>query len=365
MRLIETLVDILRIESFTGNERRLCDFIATEIERRFAGVASRPTVERINQSLVVRAPHRPGRPTLGLAGHLDTVTGVETGERVRTEGDRIIGLGASDMKAGVAVMLELLSPEHLARLNSNLTWIFYEAEEGALKKNGLHALLASLPHLKAIELCFILEPTDGTLHLGCMGSNHAKVTFTGRRAHSARPWQGENAIHKAAGFLSRLNSQAPRRVVVEGLPFQEVMSATIAHSGDNPSNVVPDTFEVGVNTRFAPGTSLAAARAWLETVVAGEASIEVTNESPPGPIPAGGTHLTRFRTMFQLPEHPKQAYTDVALLGLHQIPAVNCGPGITAQAHQRGEYVLASEVIRSFELYRRFFTDTTAPGGPA
>ena len=357
MRLIDTLLDILRIESFTGNERDLCDFVATTIERRFTGASIRPTVERVHDSLIVRAPHRPGQPTLGLAGHLDTVKGVETGERVTVDGDRIIGLGASDMKAGVAVMLELLSPEHLARLQSNVTWIFYEAEEGSFRKNGLHAIFAAVPHLKTIELCFILEPTDGTLHLGCMGTNHAKVTFAGKRAHSARPWQGENAIHKAAPFLTRLSALAPRSVVIDGLTFREVVSATIAHSGDNSSNVVPDRFELAVNTRFAPGTSPAQARAWLGELVAGEASIDFTDEAPAGDVPSRNPHLHRFREFFGLAEHPKQAYTDVALFGHHGIPAVNCGPGITAQAHQRGEYVLASEVERAFELYRRFLAE--------
>lgn len=353
-RLITTLVELLQIESFTGEERTICDHLETIIDARFRGAPAKPTIERINNSLVVRSPMIPNRPTIGLAGHLDTVRGDETGDRVRIDGDRVIGLGSSDMKAGVAVILELLSPETMAQLNSNVTWIFYEAEEGAFRANGLHPIFDRLSHLSAIELCFILEPTDSALHLGCMGTSHARVLFEGRRAHSARPWQGENAIHKAGGFLNRLAALAPRIVTIEGLEFKEVISATVAHSGDNSANVVPDRFELSVNTRFSPQTSMDSARAWLIELVGGEALVEFVDESPACPVPSDNPHLRRFRERFALPVHPKLAYTDVALFAQHGIPAVNCGPGLTAQAHQRGEYVLVPDVVKSYELYRSF-----------
>lgn len=356
-RLITALVDLLRIESFTGDERAACDYVAQVIESRFSGATLKPSVERINNSLIVRSPHIPGRPTIGLAGHLDTVRGDETGGRVHIDGERVVGLGSSDMKAGVAVILELLSPEIMAKLTSNVTWIFYEAEEGSFKTNGLHPIFDRVPHLREIELCFILEPTDSALHLGCMGTSHARVLFEGRRAHSARPWQGENAIHKASGFLTRLAGLAPRVVTIEGLEFREVISATIAHSGDNSSNVVPDKFELSINTRFSPQTSMEAARRWLIDLVRGEATVEFTDESPSCPVPTDNTHLRRFRERFALPVHPKLAYTDVALFALHGIPAVNCGPGLTAQAHQRGEYALIPDIVRSYDLYRSFLTE--------
>ncbi|MFM1849117.1 MAG: hypothetical protein RL417_2591 [Pseudomonadota bacterium] len=355
--LIEELLEILRIESFTGEEQRICDHVEARIAQRFRDAAIQPTVERINNSLIVRSPRRAGAPTIGLAGHLDTVKGDETGPRVHVDAGRIVGLGASDMKAGVAVMLDLLSPETIESLSTNVTWIFYESEEGSYRSNGLHEIFKRVPHLQELELCFILEPTDSTLHLGCMGTSHARVLFEGRRAHSARPWQGENAIHKSAGFLARLASLSPRVVSIEGLEFKEVISATVAHSGDNSSNVVPDRFELSVNTRFSPNTTMEAARQWLSDLVQGEASVEFIDESPSCPVPSGNPILQRFRTRFGLPVHPKLAYTDVALFGLHGIPAVNCGPGLTAQAHQRGEFVLLDDVVRSYELYRSFLCE--------
>lgn len=353
-RVIDTLVDIVRIESFTGQEKGLCDFVAALIEARFRDAHEKPAVQRINNSLIVRSPRESGRPHIGLAGHLDTVKGTETGESVTVRDGAVIGLGTSDMKAGVAVMLELLSPENMAHLSANVTWVFYESEEGTYQQNGLHRIFDEAPDLKTIELCFILEPTDSTLHVGCMGTSHARVAFSGRRAHSARPWQGENAIHKAGAFLARLAALPPRSVVIEGHDFKEVMSATAAHSGDNSSNVVPDLFELNVNTRFSPNTSMEAARTWLRDMVGGEAEIEFIDESPSCPVPSGNPHLAAFRELFRLPEHPKLAYTDVALFGIHGIPAVNCGPGLTAQAHQRGEFVRSDDVLRSVELYRTF-----------
>ena len=64
------------------------------------------------------------------------------------------------------------------------------------------------------------------LQLGCVGSIHATVTFTGRAAHSARPWHGENAVHRAGALLAELHARAPREATSGGLVFREVLSAT-------------------------------------------------------------------------------------------------------------------------------------------
>ena len=52
----------------------------------------------------------------------------------------------------------------------------------------------------------MMEPTDGELHAGCLGNINATWTFSGRSGHSARPWQADNAIHKAAIGIAALAS---------------------------------------------------------------------------------------------------------------------------------------------------------------
>jgi len=351
--IVETLLNLLRIQSVTGEEAALCSWVQQSITQRFQLENEWPSIERYNNSLVIYGPVQADRETLCFAGHLDTVPGSDVGDRVRIEGEKIIGTGASDMKAGLAVMLELLNPQLLAKSHYNLQFIFYHSEEGPLVKNGIHEVLKNASELKHATMAFLLEPTNNTLHLGCLGLLNASVTFRGRRAHSARPWEGENALHKAGPLLSRLGSLTPKEVQAEGHSYFEVISATLASAGE-ASNIVPESCTLNLNMRISPGMSLSDAHDRLRNIVAGEAEVQIIDEAPAGKIPADNRVLKRLREMFKLEEYPKQAYTDVAMFNEHGIAAVNCGPGLSEQAHQRGEYVPIPNLLQSLQMYRHF-----------
>ena len=47
-----------------------------------------------------------------------------------------------------------------------------------------------------IDFAIILEPTDNEIQLGCLGALNATLTISGKAAHSARPWVGDNPIYK-------------------------------------------------------------------------------------------------------------------------------------------------------------------------
>ena len=98
----------------------------------------------------------------------------------------------------------------------------------------------SLSQPTTIWLC--LEPTDNSLQLGCLGNLNARLVFEGKAAHSARPWQGENAIAKACAGLADILALEPRDVVIDGLLFREVLSVTQIHGG-SASNVIPARVE--------------------------------------------------------------------------------------------------------------------------
>src|SRR5215831_8624603 len=180
--LLETLVNI---PSETGHEGPIADWIAARLARRGGGECLRS-----RHSVVWRATPR-GRPLLVLAGHLDTVP-ANGNARARREAGRLVGLGASDMKSGDAVMLALLEGLDPARARFDLALVFYEAEEGPLQNNGLTRLLGEMPWLREARLAILLEPTDLKVELGCNGSMNAEVRVSGKSAHSARPWLGVN-----------------------------------------------------------------------------------------------------------------------------------------------------------------------------
>jgi succinyl-diaminopimelate desuccinylase len=339
--LAERTVALCAIESPLGNEGKIAEYVAGETGG-----------ERIGNA-VVCGNVAGKRPSVILAGHLDTVPLQDGDFPVRRSGGRIFGRGASDMKGALAVMIELWRTLDRAALPVELVLVFYDREEGPIAQNGLLPLIAARPDLRRASLALCLEPTDLALQLGCCGSMHATLTFAGKSAHSARPWQGENAITKAGALLAWLHQQEPREVRVGELLFREVMTATRIE-GFTGRNVVPAKCELNLNFRFASGRSLESAEREL-TAVADRfgARCEVTDRAPSGPAIVDHPLLRGFQGV---PREAKQAWTDVAQLAAQGIPAANFGPGEQAQAHQKGESCSEAALLRSYEMLVAFLT---------
>ncbi len=297
------------------------------------------------------------RPAVILAGHLDTVPLQEGDFPARRENGRIFGRGASDMKGALAVMIELWKNLDLEKLPVELVEVFYDREEGPIAENGLLPLLDKRPDLRKASLALCLEPTDLALQLGCCGSMHATLTFRGRSAHSARPWQGENAIHKAGALLTHLKETPRREIRIGELTFYEVMSVTRI-DGFTGRNVVPARCELNLNYRFAPGRTLDDAEREIESVAARfGAECKVTDRAPSGPVILDNALLQEFRALTAAPIEAKQAWTDVAQLAAHGIPAANFGPGEQAQAHQKNESCGEEALERAYRMLERFLEE--------
>jgi len=251
------------------------------------------------------------------------------------------------MKAGLAVMIVIA--ETLGELaGCDLTLVFYAREEGPYAENELGPVLAADDDLRTADLAVCLEPSDNRLHLGCCGSIHATVTFEGKTGHSARPWEGENAITKAAALLDRLAVLAPIEHRIDGLLYRTTTTVTLA-SGGRGRNVVPDLFTLNLNHRFAPTTSLEQAQADVRALVGEGARIELTDLAPAA-MPSASHPLVKALIDAGVREiEPKQAWTDVARFSALGIAAVNFGPGENAQAHQKNE---STDLALLFQGYR-------------
>lgn len=343
---IEALtLELCAIPSVTGDEAACAARVETLLR------ATPFHVERVGLSIVARSPAR-GRPLVLLVGHTDTVPGPEGARR---EGSRVVGTGASDMKGGLAVMIALAEVLDLAHAPYELGLVFYDKEEGPWVDSGLGPVLGATPWLTEAALAFCLEPSDNVVQVGCLGTLHARVTFHGRAAHSARPWQGENAIHAAGDLLVRLGARAPVDVDRGGFRFREVISATLAQGGKT-RNVIPDRFVLNLNYRFAPGRGPESAEAEIRAFVGSGPEVEIVEVAPSGPVVTDNPHLRRFLALNGNRVEAKQAWTDVARLGAAGIPAVNLGPGHVAQAHQAGEYLEVERLHESWDQFARFFS---------
>jgi succinyl-diaminopimelate desuccinylase len=348
-RLLEDLLWFLERPSVTGEEKLLCD----DLEARISGVSGWK-IERISNNLAVRRESPDAsREKLVLAGHLDTVPEPEGGLPVRVEGERIYGRGASDMKAGDAVMLALLEDFPWEVSWAEPAFVFYEREEGPYAENGLEEVFGQSPWILDAELALLLEPTAGALEVGCVGTAQIEVTFRGRPAHSARPWQGENALTAAGEFLAELHERQVDEVVVEGLTFYEVLVPTMARGG-RAKNVVPDAFWINVNYRFAPGKDIEDVRRIFEELLEGRADYKVADYAPSGPVELDNPLLQRLIGT-GLEVRPKQAWTDVARFAERGVAAANFGPGLPSQAHQEAEFAELTLLEGCYERLRSLF----------
>jgi succinyl-diaminopimelate desuccinylase len=256
----------------------------------------------------------------------------------RREGDILHGLGTADMKGGLAVLIELARDLEARPPTSDVTLFFYEAEEVADEFNGLRKLFEQRPELVQGDLAILLEPTAGWVEAGCQGTISVRATFHGARAHSARPWMGENAIHKAAALLQNLAAFDAATVDVDGLDYRESLQV-VKIEGGIANNVVPDRCAVTINRRYAPSRSLDDAVAEVTALCADADEVDVLNASLAAPPNLSNPLIAELLGVYDLPVRPKLGWTDVARFAAHGIPACNLGPGDPELAHTAAEKV--------------------------
>ena len=338
--LTAALVDV---PSVSGDERALADAVE-------AALRALPHLEVRRSGDAVLARTNLGRERrVLLAGHLDTVPSADNLPSHR-DGDLLRGCGTSDMKAGDAVFLHLAAV--LPEPRHDLTLVFYDCEEIEAVRNGLGRIERELPDWLAADLALLGEPTDGLVEAGCQGTLRVEVRTRGRRAHSARSWLGDNAVHAAAEVLKRLAAYEARRVTIDGCEYREGLQA-VKITGGVAGNIVPDECVVTVNFRFAPDRTPDDAAAHVEQVFDGF-DTEVTDRSP-GALPGlAAPAAQEFLAATGSTPRAKYGWTDVSRFAALGIPALNYGPGDPNLAHTREEHVDVRAITRCAEVLRRF-----------
>lgn len=343
-RLAQTTLALVDIPSESRREQAIAAFVADAMPRQ-------PTW-RDGETLWY-GPDRGDAPLVVLAGHLDTVP-AQANVPGRIADGSVHGLGASDMKGGIAVMVELARALAAAATAPELGigFLFFPREEVGLAESPLPAFFET-GALDGAALVVVLEPTDNAVHAGCLGNVVARLEFEGESAHSARPWTGVNAIALAVDALAPIARLEPLDVESGGLVFREVVSVTRIEGGV-AHNVVPAHAVATVNYRFAPGRNERDAVERLRELVGESGTLVVETTAPAAPVPADNSLLVRLRDVGDLPLLPKQAWTPVAQFAERGLDAVNFGPGAPTFAHRRDERVEISALVRAFETLRAF-----------
>jgi succinyl-diaminopimelate desuccinylase len=341
--LADRTLQLVDVPSESGSEAGLAALVRelVPLECRFA-----------SGETLLYSTGRSGKPVLLLAGHLDTVP-AQGNRPGRIEDGAVHGLGAADMKGGVAVMVELARWIGLERpeLAVDVDFCFFPLEE-------VDVALSPLPELFATGLVddaglvVVLEPTDNQIHAGCLGNLNALLRFHGESAHSARPWTGTNAIRLAVEGLADLVRLEPRDVRVDGLVFREVLSVTRLEGGI-AANVIPAEAVATLNFRYAPGRTREDAEARLRELVGGAGELEIVSNAPAASVSLEQPLLARLIELGGLEVAPKQAWTPVAQFSERGLVAVNFGPGAPRYAHRRDECVTIDALNRTFDALRR------------
>lgn len=348
--------DVIDIFSVSGDEKRLADAVEGELNK-----LNHLEITRNGDAIIARTNWGKAQRVV-LAGHLDTVPLPQVEGSLGTvpsiwkdeDGEQMLyGRGATDMKGGVAVQLALAAA--LTDAAYDITYVFYDHEEVASELSGLARLMCEHRELLTdADFAVLLEPTDGTIEGGCNGTMRFWIHCHGKASHSGRAWVGENAIHKMAEVLGRLDAYDPQTYEVEGLAYREELNA-VQIEGGIAGNVIPDHVKVHINYRFAPNKTLDEAVAHVEEVFDGYELEFVDKSSAARPGLDATLSRSLIESVGQEPK-PKYGWTDVARFSEIGIPAVNFGPGDALLAHTDNEHVSASAIRECYRALHQWLT---------
>jgi succinyl-diaminopimelate desuccinylase len=344
-RLAARALALVDIASESGGERDIAEHVL-EVLRK-GGV---PALDAGDTCVLAGATSRSERPLVLLAGHLDTVPAQEN-RPGRATREHVEGLGASDMKGGVAVMLELALA--VAPSAVDVGYVLFGREELPAAQGALGPLLARAAGLREADLAIVLEPTANTVQAGCLGNIDAAWTFHGRAGHSARPWLADNAIDRAAAGVRALHAIGPSRSSIDGLDFTQVASVTTLHAGV-ARNVIPGTASANVNFRYSPDLAPEQAERTLRSWCEPHGEVEVLCNSPGARPPHENPLLDRLLAASGSTAEAKQAWTPVAEFAAAGVQAVNFGPGDPAFAHRPDERVATAALVRAHNILESF-----------
>ena len=361
--LVRLLGDLVSIESYSGEERPVQDFIA----RWFHDHGMAAMIEDADgglKNVVVEIDGREGGPTLWIGGHCDTV-GIAAGwtrapHAPTIEDNRLYGLGSMDMKAGLAAAMLTARELHGCRDRWSGRLIFAALADEEAMSRGADAFVR---RDRAIDAAIMCEPHFEDVVIGAMGKINLKVEVKGRSAHGSRPEEGVSAVIEGARLLVAIGDLERRPHPEFGRASHCVLD--VDSGGGRYEIRVPDLCRFTVNWHFMPGETVEDAVATVEALAAGlrsPARFAVTVGAP------------RYESFWLGKEHPfvaafAGAYRDVVgaepdlafgrgvsdaniFSGRAGIPTVLFGPG-GANMHAGDEWVDLDQL----HLARRLYTD--------
>jgi acetylornithine deacetylase/succinyl-diaminopimelate desuccinylase-like protein len=357
-------------------EQAIAEHVAAELTR--LGMDTALVGRSGRTSVVGEATVGAGAETLLVASHLDTVPVdgmvIDPFDPV-IEGDRLLGRGSCDTKAGMAALLEALARVlERGRLKRNVI-VVGEADE-ELGSIGVSDVLAHLGDRRP-DWVLATEPTDLRLINAHKGVVHARIHAHGRACHSSDPSAGSNAIVTLARAILAIEEDA--RMFTER-PHPKLGPATLSIGivrGGQAPNIVPDEAQIWVDRRTLPGETPEQVRSQIEESLAragvsGEVVVDSCSEEKPPLETAEDANATiatadALESVGLTGNANHVAFgTDAGVFSRAGIPGVVLGPGSISVAHTSREFVPIAEVeimVRIFERLLEFEGPTRSLSG--
>lgn len=289
-----------------------------------------------------------GKPRVLFNAHVDTVpvSGAWSGSpfELRRSGDRVLGLGVSDTKCGIAAFFAAFGkvpPRDVALLISG---------DEELGNEAMQAFLAR-KKLDGVELALVAEPTGGRLASEHRGILHYEVTAHGPGGHSSQADERKAPVLelvRAAARLAEIGAEASRRGQGHCLNIAEIKSGAAF-------NVIPSQATMIVSARPAPGVRIDDVRREFETAL--------REVSPDFEVALRAAHpsfrATRPEFLEELLGEPAPAlssvpfWTEAALFAEQGLNALVYGPGAIAEAHRADEGLELAALGEAERLFER------------
>lgn len=338
--LVRNLIELLNMRSDTNEGKKaLFELVRSRLEE----LGLRVVVGGVHESPAMLASN--GSGGVAFAAHLDTVPAGDdwTREDGEVEAGRVYGLGAADMKGGMAAMMaaaRVLKEEDVP-FSLLITTDEEEMMTGA-------EFLAKRPEVRRASGILVGEPTDLRVAWKEKGISRLTLTAHGVAAHASMPWNGDNAIMRMAALLDRLD---PLLKVPEG-PTDDLTLVVSTIRGGTRNNIVPDRCEAQLNARFPYPLTAKEVRERIMRTLEGESYDIIMQYELPAFETSPDTALIRELLdagadgIFAVPYATEAAvYSTV-----NPLVAV-CGPGSPNMAHSKDEYVERWQLERAFRLY--------------
>lgn len=353
-RATDLLAELVRANTVGAHEEGLAQRCAEILEK--AGLDGHwVDFEPEREQYVARTSGGHGAP-LTFTGHLDTVPATPSDWSVdpwaaAVDGDRMLGRGTSDMKSGVAALVDAVA-DHAARPHDcrGVQVVLTSGEETGCTG----AVTIPRDVLVPGGPLVVAEPTRNALVPGHKGAHWMHLTATGRAAHGSAPELGDNAAVKVARAAVALH---------DFVDWPAGVTANVGViRGGVQTNVVPDAGELYLDIRTVPSAQGDAVREVVRRVAGDAVRIEDHVVLPPVQTPLDdpfvalvGEALTAVG-LDGAPIDTARYFTDAsALVPLLSegptTPAVVLGPGEPEQCHVADEWCSLSRVDEAVAVY--------------